>query len=728
MNFWHPGHRRLSQFAFPGEGEHAGRGVARHLLVCGRCRRIVTELRDLPAWLRSAPLPTPGPQTWSVIAARLDRDEVVLGPGELPVHLRRLEGRSLFTRARAVAALLISIVAIGLVRVPTVHSVRGELHFLPGVAIPGETIRVRYQATAPLSNRRPLVLRARFRRSTDRPRIAGIDQVVAAKLVRGSDGLFHGEFRFPVTAVYAAFAVEDSSGDVIDTDGGRHWGLSVGVGRRPGAAAMQQQAYDQMEYDFAASVITLRAAAQHFPDDPWRWAILRASAPETPEAVAQSSARYDSFSRTLPVSGALPVSSLEGMMLLGMLSQGEGSGSDASSRTRYEFWRDRLIADYPASWYAIDQQVLLWMRSQTGGSADDHARQLLGRLEGLWNTTQQPQPRLLDLGLRTAVTLGDTAAATAWSGRWLLARPWDQAVVASRLAEFKSRHHAAIALFRAALRDIPYRRERVRPLHVTRGAWAGAELGQRQDLLMKLGQLLIVDGRRQEGLDSLLVAATLTPRFDAAHTAVRMLQAAGDATNSAIASALLALDPISSQAMRDSVAGYGRRILGDSVWTSSVDAASERLASVERAKRVDQSLHLTDIKVQSEGSDGYHPFIEDLGSGLTLVTFWDPWCPYVQEMMPTLERLYPLLSAHGVKLLLVSTTSKELVKSYRASGRLMVDAPIVFDRNRAVSTAFRTVGTPEFGIVAGSRLQAPVGEDIAAAVRSALFRVNGSHR
>jgi len=162
---------------------------------------------------------------------------------------------------------------------PTPHlsagSSEGLLRFSPARPLAGATLQVEYRASALLAGPDRLVLRARFRTPRDDPYNRGMRQTTAGVLTRVDRELYRGSLRLPDSVVYAVFAVEDSGGRHVDSNGSRLWELLVhDTLGRPTFDALTQREHDLMGRNWELGYETARRVAALYPERIESWSNL----------------------------------------------------------------------------------------------------------------------------------------------------------------------------------------------------------------------------------------------------------------------------------------------------------------------------------------------------------------------------------------------------------------------------------------------------------------------
>ncbi|NOT07346.1 MAG: hypothetical protein HOP28_03985 [Gemmatimonadales bacterium] len=683
----HPSFAALTRYVEKTASAGEQRRLAAHLAACPRCRATILRLRELPSLAQRAMRAEPDlTAVWQRVGARLDRGDEVLLPLASATAASSAGRRILLSAGMAA---ILGLMVFAALRPRALEAARSELRFGIPFVTPGEEVEVEYRATGAMTSLPRLILRARFRDSTRGFRLDGVRQVAAATLDRRGQGRYAGRFRFPAGAVIGAFAVEDTAGALVDANGGRLWYLAAGRNGAAAEAALEQRAYDEMAYDFGRAIGTLRDAAVRYPDNPWRWAILRASEPDTPPLVAEHRARFDSLHRALAGRNGLSGAAAEGMLLYAMLTM--GSQPDSAGMATFQSWENRLIELYPTHPRSIEQRVFRLMRA----AGKDRKRFLAGA-DSLWaEAGYSAHPRLLDVSLNAAIGAGDGAAIRVWAERWLAIRPWDRALVARRIAAQPTERSFGLEQLRQALRDLDSTSNARRELQTTRTEQARVDAREHQELLVALGMALFAGGDLSSARDTLRVAVRLGPWVSVLAKIEAPLRSTGERETALWVQALRATDLLAPASLRDSIWKAGREAAGDSAWRAVTAKAIADVAADAGSQVVSRHIDLSAARAQDSAATSI-----DLGevaaTGPTMVVFWHPWCPYSRSALTRLKRYEALLGERGIRMLFVTEALPLEVAAHDASGEAIVRGKRVFDPARSLNGAFSASGTPTF--------------------------------
>ncbi len=452
MTMFHPRTSRLMAFASSElEGTSRSR-VVRHLASCSRCRTEITAVRSIESDAKTISTPIQREDILAkVLARRAQGERLVLPHGDELTQITSARiplRRSVQLASAALAASIL--LAIGWFVMPSSDAGAtangGELSFSVLTPHVGQGVRVSYAADSRfragdggigVGARRhlptALVLRAKFRHTGDDPYRSFLNEDIAT-LTLGSDGRYHGSFVWPDSAVYAAFAVEDSAADIVDSHHRAMWSrVAAAEDGRPSESGLEQKANDLMYQDWRTAYGVARERERLYPASLNAWndvifyEISLLGTTGSRKALASDRARLVRVDAQLR--NVTAVTSDDEQALL-WIARTIGD----SARTLY--WQQRLVRDFPANPKAVEERVVAILIHQPN---DPHAA--LTQLEALWKEVGPAHRNLMLEGLFTAATAHDSAAVRIWGERLLLPRKnpgdGDDGLVASLW-----RHHA----------------------------------------------------------------------------------------------------------------------------------------------------------------------------------------------------------------------------------------------------------------------------------------------
>lgn len=454
----HPSGLELSRFA---DGELAGkrqRAVANHLESCARCRERVAFYRSLRAAASEAapegaghPAPPEGLADAVLerraAGERIDLDADRWRDGErhrsAPGHAGEGAGAGHPWRTIigvAACLLLLAVACVLIVRTPKASAGHSQLDFAPELPEPGSTIDVRYSPNFELAGYDSLRLRVRARtRRTPNPSKNGVVGALrTVTLYPAEDGSYRGRVRLTPDEIYVAAAVEDFSGEHVDTNLGRLWSLLVDGGSGTPATASLESEYRVIERDnFVRATKWAADVTQRYPDNPLGWAI-----------------RYYHDARIAPSGNSDSLRAFHHAKLRELIAERQDRPADVDDVVwlfSYARWlgeerlRDSLFAE-TRTLDPGDHATINW-RTYLAAASSPRPEYRLIRLEALWQETRSSVSILIRFGLNTAAAAHDTAAVERWIERGLstpgitagsLASDLDETEYASERAELRN--------------------------------------------------------------------------------------------------------------------------------------------------------------------------------------------------------------------------------------------------------------------------------------------------
>jgi thiol-disulfide isomerase/thioredoxin len=604
---FHPTDLRLGLFADGELRPPAVRRVARHLQRCGRCRARVTATRKLSRDARDLKIPPLPPGLRQRVLRGLAVGEPVIVPvADPPVPVwpwRRLGWVAIG-----------SLVIIGGVRLVVgnrLYSEASVLEFTPARPSAGEEITVTYHATGQLGLEAALRLRAQYRESGDRGE-RDVRPITTTPLRRRSDRTYEARVRLPAGVVYAAFAVEDEAGAVVDHGGTMGWELLVHAGGRPSYDALRQRVEVAVGRDPGEA---LEAAIEATRLDPGRVEIW--SMRSTLEAQAYGPDAYDSL-RAVHVPrvrafdqqlGQTPVSAdVLGVMYLNATTW---RVLDVAER-----WRERALREAPRSPIAAQLKTIDILREP-----GEHPHERLRLLDSLYDAVGTAPAVLSNGAFALAYAIKDPDASLRWARRVIAVEPGERVTKARQLLSFPSLSDTVLAWVDGEIARLGAPDDGRRPLSWSKPRYLRDAGNARLDLLGLKGQILLRRGDTPAALaylDSAVAEGWDIARFRAA-AAARL--AAADTLGAAQLLARIAVDPAVPDEDADR---YGRRLVGASVWAAERDRA---LSDMLRETRREAQPHVLFDPVRLTRRAGDTVDVRATLQGhVTVVAFWHPWC------------------------------------------------------------------------------------------------------
>ena len=590
--FGHPLYRTLNRFADGELSPRRQRRVAAHLADCSRCRREVSFIRNAGELARSLDTQKVRQELLDRVLERRAEGERVLLPVEPPGAMPSRTQRLVPAAAAAVLLLFTGLfVGTGLLEAD-----RGGLTIEPERPQAGDTLTLRYDGGFEFERETYLKVRTRYRTST------GADwQQIAGIMERDDEGLFTTQVALPDSVVYAAFAVEDLTGEQVDSNNRGLWDVMVhGADGRPTVIALFERFADLFgRGDKVEAHRTARLAIELYPNAPYGWSTLLSI--QGVSGIVNDSIRafhreqFRRLERHLSEDPPEDPRALADMALYA-LRLSDPAGIEYWSR-QAERRGDRSATVYQAKAFLAGQ------------SRSPAAEQ---QLEALWQEAPFPVRALAGNGWRAALQAEDWEAAMRWLPRYRDARGYAfMPLIAGGLrAHFPADRVLDWALagqtepFPATHRSLREPHE----IHARRLDEA------RQRMLAEVAGLAREAGRSNVARGLALEALPLAWETSALHAIGTLLLEAGDTTNAAEAFARVAADP-SGPEPPAVVAAMPE-------WPRRLDAARNALARWVLRESVIE-----------------YPEVEAIAPGRPTVVVFGWNCRTVDEIQPVLDGL-----------------------------------------------------------------------------------------
>ncbi len=579
-------------------------------------------IRDLKTAVASLPVVPASPELLRRIRARLAADEHVI----LPLADPPLPVLPLWRVAAAIGLLLAAGAGLWFVwptATLTAGDIQGELTFTPPTPRVGQAVQVAYRAPTTLAGRTRLVLRARYRTPRDEA-YQRTTQTVAAELESARDGLFRASLRLPDSVVYAAFAVEDADGRIVDSHARRLWDLLVhDRDGRPTFDALKQRENDLMGRNWEQGYETARQVAALYPDRVASWSgllfyekfVLGES--HLDSTLAAHQARLKAFHHRLAPRASLTADDL-GWMLWYARSVGDS--------TLERYWRDRLEREAPASPLAVQERAIA-----IGNRAwnDKDSVRALADLDRLWDEVGPAHGNLVNVGWSMAQRVGEPAALLRWADHYLVMNPRDSSWIATVFTRYPALREEGMERLRRELRDFQTRNDSRRALERTVDEQRTADAERARQLLVALGDALVASGRTKAGLDTLKLAVREGWDVSLFRRVAEIERSTGDTAGALRLLAMVSADPATEELTGASV--------DSTAWARLLqDGRSEmrrRLLDVAVRRRLPP-----EVRLEAAGGSGAR--LDTITRGrVTFVAFWSRHCGPSLEELPALERL-----------------------------------------------------------------------------------------
>lgn len=676
----HLSDRRLNQFADGDLAPRARARAARHLRRCERCRRVVATIRAVGAEARGLVVPPLPRAIRDRVLTSISAGEEVIVPVADPVPDGWPWQRLLHIGS---GALLAALVLRMLLAPSELLPEAAWLEITPPLPPPGGSVEVAYHATGPSAHLEQLTLRARYRGADDPQYGYDIPTVWAGTLTRDGGNVFRGTVQLPPDAVYAALAIEDSGGRIVDSHRPIGWELLTGRDGRPSADALLQQSYEAMGRDFGLALQAAVRATERAPERIAAWALRSALEQRTLGSAAYDSLRAAHLPRLLAMDAALSDQTVDpdvasGMYFYAMAWDAEQTGAR---------WRRRLLEESPRSPAAVQLRTVATLMEQR--KSPDRA---LRSLEELWAEVGARHVALPQMAFEFALDARRAEAMLVWAPRWLEMEPRRRRAIASALARTADLRSTALLWLAQEAERLQMRDDARRPLHRPADEQRRLDRQGRREILGVMGRLLLAAGDVASAR-ALLDSATAEEWNSALfRDLARAWLQAGDTLRAVELLADVAADPA---ATLGDFEGLVRSLADSATWVDHIGRARERMIAATlheaRPQEIRRSVTLT-------GSDGKERDLRELlGGRIGVAAFFWPRCVTCLDELQQLQALGTNAPV-PVQVLLITraAVSAQDVGRLRAHG---IDLPVLFDARQHAAAAFGFWGTSAYFVL-----------------------------
>ncbi|MDE2980753.1 MAG: TlpA disulfide reductase family protein [Gemmatimonadota bacterium] len=579
-----------------------------------------------------------------------------------------------------------------------------RLRFSPEAPLSNSHIQVTYTPIERLAGEQELVLRGHFRTEHDRMYNGGLRNTALAKLEPEPNGTFAASFTLPAQVVYAAFVVEDKTGQRIDANGRDLFELLIHAeDGQPLYHSLMQRAYDFAGRNWITAYESNRLAMELYPDSLAGWSTLRFH-----EDVALGSTGSDSllawhqenfagiheeYARRTPLSPATVVAI-------------QGYADDVEDSVAVAFWTERARNEGRGtrSWAQI-----VGIETVQKFFGDRDADAALAAFEEYWPDAEGAGSQMLSWALNVATEWNrapDLPAADRWIER-MLADGGSKFSAARRLASFPERRERALELARQGLeRSARAGTEHAdlvahpgRPLGRTVSEYARTRARQWADRLVTYSELLSAAGEEDEALEALEEAAATAVDPEVFQRLADVKLSRGDTAGAARDYAVIAADPLTHADQADSLAALVGQNTESPEWHTLLESAEARMLPrivADTVRWAPRSSSLAD-------KNGNRVLLSDLIEGRnTVLVFWARSCGYSVAEIPQVVRLRELLESTGVQILSITTDDQpgpDMEEFIAARG---VTYPVYYDLAAEAKNAFGVSGIPSYFILDAS--------------------------
>jgi len=579
-----------------------------------------------------------------------------------------------------------------------------RLRFSPEAPLSNSHIQVTYTPIERLAGEQELVLRGHFRTERDGMYNGGLRNTAFAILKPEPNGTFAASFTLPAQVVYAAFVVEDKTGQRIDANGRDLFELLIHAeDGQPLYHSLMQRAYDFAGRNWITAYESNRLGMELYPDSLAGWSTLRFH-----EDVALGSTGSDSllawhqenfagvheeYARRTPLSPATVVAI-------------QGYADDVEDSVAVAFWTERARNEGRGtrSWAQI-----VGIETVQKFFEDRDADAALAAFEEYWPDAEGTGSQMLSWALNVATEWNrapDLPAADRWIER-MLADGGSKFSAARRLASFPERRERALELARQGLeRSARAGTEHAdlvahpgRPLGRTVSEYARTRARQWADRLVTYSELLSAAGEEDEALEALEEAAATAVDPEVFQRLADVKLSRGDTAGAARDYAVVAADPLTHADQADSLAALVGQNTESPEWHTLLESAEARMLPrivADTVRWAPKSSSLAD-------KNGNRVLLSDLIEGRnTVLVFWARSCGYSVAEIPQVVRLRELLESTGVQILSITTDDQpgpDMEEFIAARG---VTYPVYYDLAAEAKNAFGVSGIPSYFILDAS--------------------------
>lgn len=579
-----------------------------------------------------------------------------------------------------------------------------RLQFSPEAPLPNSRIQVTYTPIERLAGEQELVLRGHFRTERDGMYNRGLRNTALAKLKPDANGTFAASFTLSDQVVYAAFVVEDKTGQRIDANGRDLFELLVHAeGGQPLYHSLMQRAYDFAGRNWITAYESNRLAMELYPDSLYGWSTLRFH-----EDVALGSTGSDSllawhqenfagiheeYTHRTPLSPSTVVAI-------------QGYADDVEDSVAVAFWTERARNEGRGtrSWAQI-----VGIETVEKFFEDRDADAALAAFEEYWPYAEGTGSQMLSWALNVATEWNrapDLPATERWIER-MLADGGSKFSAARRLATFPERRERALELAREGLeRATRAGTEHAdlavhpgRPLGRTVSEYARTRARQWADRLVTYSGLLSAAGEEDEALEALEEAAAnaVDPAVFQRLADVKLSR--GDISGAAGDYAVVAADPLTSAGQADSLAALVGQDSESPQWHALLESSEARMLP----RIVADSVRWAPRSSSLADKNGNRVLLSDLIEGRTTVlVFWARSCGYSVGEIPQVLRLRELVESSGVQILSITTDDQPGPDMEEFIEDRGVTYPVYYDLGAEAKNAFGVSGIPSYFVLDAS--------------------------
>lgn len=679
-----------------------------HLAGCAACRARISEWREYRSALR---LPSGDASTDGLlerIQDRIAQGERVLLPVSPPLVAKPQFHLIVWRQVAATALVLALGAGLLLRRGPNLNAAgaSGELRFDPSAPRAGDLIHVEYRAPTQMSEDAVLALRGRYRGRLDRAYAYGTRQVQVAMMRRDPDGLYRATFRLPDSALYGAFAIEDTAGSRVDSRQSRLWELLVHDSTgQPLFDALGQRENDLMGRDMRLAFATARQRASLYPDRPDAWGQVRFHEQLNYGALAdtllpQHRARLERLNAGWQEATVVPFAVVDGMLAYSREVAESDTALQRAVRAHWTPIRQGLIAKAAGSpdvirerWWQLDSRSRTSLHSQNRHSA----QLLLTAVEEYWRGEGRQSADGAEVGYQIARRAGDSSdVLLRWVDRFAKVFPEAAEGIYQRLAAYPALRAAAIGRLSALSLSLMRPDDARRPLELTRSEAGARDSARARSVFGILGSMYLTLGDTQAARIAFERATTAGWDVALFHKIGSAQLVAGDTAEAVMSFARISTDPSTAGVRRDSLAAFATHAVGSARWAEMLSVAratmDARLMTHAIHQRVAGQVTLT-------RDDGDTLSFQRLTNGrLAVIAIWTTCCGASDLQLRALDTLATRLGSIGAVLVAITDDHRSSATIAFARRRAHI-VPLYFDAGGAARVALRSWSLPEYIIL-----------------------------
>lgn len=627
----HPSDRTLWRFVDHELSPASVARIAEHMRSCGTCRTNVADFQELKARSRAINAPVPEGLADEVIRRRLEGERVIL-------PFSAVASKSSAARRR-----LATIAAVGLIGIAVSYALlvrpagasRGELAISPPLPDPGATIRFVYRPAFFLADQDSLRLRSRTVRADDPPpRDGPAGRLIVAPLTRHADGTFRGQLDLDDHDVFMSAAVEDYSGELVDTNSGKLWDLLIaGEDGLPTSAALEAKYRTLEPRSFVLATGWANELTTTVPREPIGWAMLLTH--ERIVAGGEIPTHRQVLHRTMVDTVIANLDGEQPGPLAWAAIYARLNGLEALSKRLL----DQLEKLDPRHPQVLNHHVAQFW----SGEPDESAR--LRHLDSLLAVHDFATEFMVLAALGTAIRAGDLESVR----NWLSANDELDMVPArqllSRIESQEELHPERVALTERSLGLVQRTGETGRPLRQRRSEYSAWKEAQIVDLQTDLAALHLASGDTASAKHLYSLILDSRPPVEDLITLARILRQQGDSLVVEVAAAVL-VDPLLGDDVRDEFLAL--------MPTDSLERAQVlQEAWDEHREGLLQSLPATeaiygDPLLKSSATADRVKLSSVLEGGPTVLVIWNPSWSSSPDLVKDVEQLARKLNVHTV--------------------------------------------------------------------------------